>query len=121
VRATGNRDRTLVDEMLRHLGLLAQEVAAGRGHLVESTEARYATEHATELLAEAAEKASHEFKSANVAIPWSGLRKLRREVAHPYDTGASAVDVDQLWRFARDDAPRLARALRRAKFPEGPG
>jgi uncharacterized protein with HEPN domain len=110
------RDRFLVDEMLRHLEVVALEVRGGRDRLETSAEARYALEHATEMLAEAAEKTSRPFKTTNSRIPWKGLRKFRHDVAHPYDTGAAPITIEQLWRFARNDAPRINRQLRTAKF-----
>jgi uncharacterized protein with HEPN domain len=117
MRAAEERDRFLVDEMLQHLAVVALAVKEGRDQLDSSRTARYALEHATELLAEAGEKTSRQFKSANTEIPWEVLRKFRHDVAHPYDLGASRVDKDQMWRFARDDAPRIERRLRRARFP----
>jgi uncharacterized protein with HEPN domain len=108
------RDRFLVDEMLRHLAVVEMVTREGRTHLESSTTSRYALEHATELLGEAGETVSRPFKTANPAIPWDDLRKFRAEVAHPYDRDASRVAVDQLWTFARGDAPRIARQLRRA-------
>jgi len=120
VREVEQRDRFLVDEMLRHLEVVALEVKGGRDRLETETEPRYALEHATELLAEAAEKTSQPFKTANPALPWRGLRKFRHDVAHPYDTGAAAITLEQLWRFARDDAPRITRRLRHAKFSSIP-
>ena len=110
------RDRFLVDEMLRHLEVVAFEVRGGRDRVETALEARYALEHATEMLAEAAEKTSRPFKTANPDVPWKGLRLFRHDVAHPYDTGAAPITLDQLWRFARNDAPRIARRLRAADF-----
>ncbi|MGP8073177.1 MAG: DUF86 domain-containing protein [Thermoplasmata archaeon] len=120
MREAEQRDRFLVDEMLRHLEVVALGVRGGRDRLETSPEARYALEHATEMLAEAAEKTSRPFKSANVEIPWKGLRKFRHDVAHPYDMGAAPITLDQLWRFARNDAPRIARRLRTAEFLSAP-
>jgi uncharacterized protein with HEPN domain len=113
----GSRDRYLVDEMLRHLTVLAMGVKGGKANLAKDPTIRYAAEHATELLAEAAEKVSQPFKTANPKVPWKGLRALRRGVAHPYDTGAESVNIDQLWKFIRDDAPKISAALRVAIFP----
>jgi uncharacterized protein with HEPN domain len=103
--------------MLGHAEVLATIVRNGKAALASDTTARYAAEHATELLAEAAEKTSHAFKAANSDVPWDRLRPLRHDVAHPYDRGAEPVNVDQLWRFATRDAPRISRRLRGAKFP----
>jgi uncharacterized protein with HEPN domain len=119
MKGTEQRDRFLVDEMLRHLGVVALELRRGRDRVETDPEVRYALEHAAELLAEAAEKTSRSFKTANSEIPWTALRKFRHDVAHPYDAGASAVTADQLWRFARDDAPGLARRLKAATFRKG--
>jgi len=113
-----SRDRFLVDEMLRHLNVLAAGVREGKANLAEDPTTRYAVEHATELLAEAAEKVSQPLKTANPKVPWKELRPLRKRVAHPYDSGAEAVNVDQLWLFIRNDAPKIARALGKAKFPD---
>lgn len=110
------RDRYLVDEMLRHLEVLAEVVRGGKPALASNAVTRYAAAHAIELVAEAAEKVSRSFKNANPSVPWNELRPLRREVAHPYDVGAESVNVDQLWRFATADAVRISRRLRDATF-----
>ncbi|MGA8710946.1 MAG: HepT-like ribonuclease domain-containing protein [Thermoplasmata archaeon] len=111
------RDQFLVSEMVAHSEVLATVVQKGRDSLESDRLDRYAAEHATELLAEAAEKVSHAFKKANPKVPWDRLRPLRREVAHPYDTGASGVVVERLWQFVTKDAPRISRQLRKARFP----
>jgi uncharacterized protein with HEPN domain len=113
-----SRDRFLVDEMLRHLSVLAAGVKEGKANFAKDPMTRYAVEHAAELLAEAAEKVGQAFKTANPKVPWKELRPLRRGVAHPYDLGAEPVNVDQLWRFIRDDAPPIAKALGNARFPD---
>jgi len=117
MKESEQRDRFLVDEMLRHLDVVGLELRRGRDRIETDPEVRYALEHATELLAEAAEKTSRPFKSANSEIAWKALQKFRHDVAHPYDAGAMSVTAQQLWRFARDDAPAIARHLRKAKFP----
>ena len=117
MKESEQRDRFLVDEMLRHLAVIEANVRGGKERLESDSTARYAVEHATELLAEAAEKVRSSFKGANPSVPWKGLRDVRRGIAHPYDTGARRTAIDELWRFARDEAPQIARHLRRAKFP----
>ena len=119
VKESEQRDRFLVDEMLRHLDVVGLELRKGRDRIETDAEVRYALEHATELLAEAAEKTSRLFKSANPEIAWKALRKFRHDVAHPYDAGAMSVTAQQLWKFARDDAPAIAQRLKRAAFPKG--
>lgn len=118
MKESEQRDRFLVDEMLRHAEVLASVVRRGKDSLTTEPTDRYAAEHAVELFAEAAKKLSKPFRTANPKIPWDALRRFRRDVAHPYDKGESAVQVDQLWEFASVDAPRLSRYLRSAKFAD---
>ncbi len=120
MREAERRDRFLADEMLQHLDVVALSVKAGRARLATDPEPRYALEHAIEMLSEAGEKTSRAFKTANPGIPWRALRQFRHDVVHPYDVGASRIEIDQLWRFAVRDAPRLARRLRTARFPADP-
>jgi uncharacterized protein with HEPN domain len=111
------RDRFLVTEMLRHLGVIAMVAASGKESLAKDPSQRYALEHACELLAEAAKHTSREFRSLNSSVSWRALRALRTAVAHPYDLGASPVQMERLWHFVVEEGPRLKRQLERAKFP----
>lgn len=112
-----SRDRFLCEEMLRHLSMIEGGAKVGRMGLQTDITTRYAVEHATELLAEAAKRTSAVFKAENPGVPWRALSHLRVEVAHPCDVGGEPINVDRLWRFLRDEAPAIARRLRRAKFP----
>jgi uncharacterized protein with HEPN domain len=104
--------------MANHADVIAVNVRKGRDAFEVDATTRYAVEHAAELFAEAAEKVSRQFKSANPGVPWDRLRELRRVLAHPYDKGEGPTSVDQLWRFARDDLPKITRALHRPRFPK---
>jgi uncharacterized protein with HEPN domain len=104
--------------MVHHLDLIATIVKHGKARLRTEREPRYALEHAVELVAEAAEKTRCAFKTANPSVPWVQLRRFRAEVAHPYDIGEAPVDLELLWRFARDEAPAIMRRLRRPVFPK---
>jgi uncharacterized protein with HEPN domain len=103
--------------MTRHLSVIADVARGGRESLESSTTQRYALEHASELLAEAAKHTSREFRTLNPDIAWSSFPQLRSAVAHPYDEGASRVKLERLWRFAIEDGPRLGRQLGRVKYP----
>lgn len=111
-----DRDRFLVEQMLRHLGLVESVAKQGRAKLESDALTRYGLEHAIELMAEAAKHASGPLKSANTNVPWTALRNLRSVVAHPYDVGSEEVKLGRLWRFAVEEAPKLARQLKRVKF-----
>ncbi len=117
MKAFATRDRYLVDEMLTHAELIAVNVKRGRDAFETDPTIRYAVEHATELIAEAAEKTSRGFKTANPLVPWDLLREQCRVSAHPYDVGAAPQNVEKLWRFARDDVPAIVRRLRKATLP----
>jgi len=118
VKGGPRRDRYLVDQMLTHAEVIAVNVRKGRDEFETDPTTRYAVEHAAELFAEAGEKTGRAFKTANPTVPWDRLRELRRILAHPYDVGAAPTHLEQTWRFARDDAPAIARKLRGSKFPK---
>jgi uncharacterized protein with HEPN domain len=121
LKGNAQRDRFLVSQILEHAEILAAIARKGKATLGSDDVSRYAAEHATELIAEAAEKVSQDFKNANAKIPWDQLRPLRHDVAHPYDLGAEPVNIDQLWLFVTRDAPRIARYLRGSRFPSERG
>lgn len=114
------RDRFLVDEMLRPTAVIGRVVRSGRYQAETDARDRYAIEHATELFLEAMKKVSERFREANPSTPWRSFLDLRRIIAHPYDEGAEPEAFDELWRFASADVPRIAQRLKRAKFPEAP-
>jgi uncharacterized protein with HEPN domain len=114
LKESARRDRFLVGEMLRHADVLVSIAKRGKATLEGDTTLRYAAEHATELIAEAAGKVSSAYKGATPGIPWDSLRPLRRLVAHPYDIDSKPVEVDQLWKFATKDVPSIAKRLRRS-------
>jgi uncharacterized protein with HEPN domain len=108
------RDRILIDEMLRHAEVIASVVAEGKARFTDpgNVRSRYTVEHATELIAEAAEKVSTGFKGRNSNVPWDSFRPLRKAVAHPYDIGSEPPNVDETWRFAQHDLPPIVRRLK---------
>lgn len=111
-----DRDRFMVEEMLRHLDLVQSIAKQGRAKVASDSLTRYGLEHAIELIAEAAKHTGGSFRSANPEVPWTDLRNVRRLVAHPYDVGSEEVNVGRLWRFAAEEAPKLTGQLKRVKF-----
>lgn len=118
MKDSARRDRFLVQEMLRHAEVIAAGAGKGRSVFDKDASTRYAMEHAIELFAEAAEKLSSAFERANPSVPWRGLRPLRRDVAHPYDSGRPPIAPGRVWRFAAEEIPRIVIKLRRAVYPE---
>ncbi len=113
------RDRFLADEINAHLRVISRIVRRGKARFSspEGEESRYAARQAVKLIAEAAEKLSGAFERANAKVPWERFRPFRRRTAHPDDLGAGSVEIDEVWRFMVNEAPRLQRALTRPVFP----
>jgi uncharacterized protein with HEPN domain len=62
---------------------------------------------------ESAEKLSAGFKNRNSRIDWSFLSRLRNQgLVHEYQD----VNLEDIWKFAHDQLPRLRRALDRLDF-----
>lgn len=104
--------------MARYAAAIDQIAQRGRDEFFDRGELRNraAIEHYLELLGEASGAVGHAVRNANPAIPWSTLARFRFDTAHPYDDNANPVNYEEVWRFACNDLPRIARQLRRVKF-----
>ena len=113
------RDKYLAHELAAHFSVMERIVAKGRVHFLseEGVELRYAAQHAIAMTAEALHRLGSSFKSANPALALD-FRRFRAEVMHPYDVGSREVTALELWEFMVEDAPKMKRALGRAKFPK---
>ena len=116
-----SRARRLVEDMLRYAGAIESVVHRGREEFFDPKEVRNraTVEHYLELLGEASGAIGRSMRSANPGVPWSALARFRFDSAHPYDDEAKPVHYDEVWRFASDDLPHIARRLRGVKFPKG--
>jgi len=56
-----------------------------------------------EMMGEAANRVSPEYKSCYSSIPWSQIIGLRNRLIHGYD----AVDMDIIWQILKQDLPIL--------------
>ncbi len=119
MKMTPDRERRFLDDMLRYSTGIAQIVRRGRDEFLDAADVRnrVTIEHFLELLGGASEAIGQSFRKSNPGIPWPALRRFRFDSAHPYDDAASPVNYDEIWRFAANDLPRIARRLRRAKLP----
>jgi uncharacterized protein with HEPN domain len=113
---TLSRDRYLVDEMKLHLDHIREVAAEGKEAIEQDWGLRAKLDHSIEQLAEAAEKMSNAFKTANPGIDWKSLRRLRRGIAHSYDLEPTPVVLDEMMHFAGDVAEKMSRRLSRPRF-----
>jgi len=60
-----------------------------------------------EIIGEAANRVSSEYKFSHSSIPWSQIVSLRNRLIHGYD----AVDMDILWQILKKDLPILIEEL----------
>ncbi len=68
---------------------------------------RLALERAVEIVGEAAKSVSAETKGTLPQIPWRDMARTRDFFAHQY----FKIDVEILWRIARENLPELISAL----------
>lgn len=60
------------------------------------------------IIGEVAKLLSEQFKKANASIPWSAMARMRDKLVHHY----RGVDLQQIWRAADADIPKLIEFLR---------
>lgn len=61
-----------------------------------------------EIIGEAANKLTKEFRAKHNVIPWDQVIRMRDRVIHNY----RAVDLDIVWEVAKNGSPSLAKYLR---------
>jgi uncharacterized protein with HEPN domain len=67
-----------------------------------------------EIIGEATKRLSEEFRNSHPEIPWRSMAGMRDVVIHGYDH----VDLDEVWRVAEADIPRLIAMLEPLVPPE---
>ena len=67
-----------------------------------------------EIIGEAAGRVSASFQERHPAIPWSRMIGMRNRMIHTYD----AVDLDIVWRTARERIPELLALIEPLVPPE---
>ena len=108
--------RRLVDDMVQYAQAIAHWVGKGHTAFLDSETGSQATiERQFERFEEAANALGAAFRKANPHIPWEPIFEIRNDLSH---RNQRSYDPENLWKFARDDFPKIARKLRRAVFPE---
>jgi len=100
-------DATLLD-ILKACRLAASFLGgADRAAFRSDPKTQAAVVHELLILGEAVKRLSPEFTKSVPGIPWTAIAGMRDKLIHHYD----AVDVDQVWKAASVDVPRLLRTL----------
>ena len=101
------RDFLLFADVLEAVEHLATLVADGREAFDTDWIRQRATERLLEIIGEASNAISDEFKSDHPDVPWRHVVSLRHLLAHHYHR----VDSDQIWTIATVSVPALAQEL----------
>jgi uncharacterized protein with HEPN domain len=86
---------------------LADAVAVGHDEFVTTPLRVRAAERLLEIIGEASNQLSDEFRASHPDVPWSDVVALRVLLAHHYHR----IDVEQVWTIATVSVPDLVRSI----------
>ena len=110
-----SRDRLRVTAMIQAAEEAKRDAEGGKEMFVEPGMPQKAVLLDLIHFTESAEKASSGFKKGNSRIPWERLSGLRnRGLVHDY----MEVDLEDIWRFVKQELPRIRRQLDRVRYPD---
>jgi len=113
--ASSDRDHLRIVQMLEAAEEAIRDAACGHAEFVSDRRSRSVVLLDLIHLTESADKLSVAFKKLNPGIDWRRLSELRnRGLVHEYPD----VDIEDIWRFVREELPRLKRRLGRVSFRE---
>jgi uncharacterized protein with HEPN domain len=102
------RDDERAADILDAADEIAEIIDPGRDAWDKDRIRQLAVERLLEIIGEAANSLSEEFRLRHPGIPWRDIVGLRVVLAHHYHR----VDPAQVWVIAATEVPRLARDLR---------
>jgi uncharacterized protein with HEPN domain len=105
------RDDERVADILDAAREIGEVIELGRDAWDKDRIRQLAVERLLEIIGEAANSLSEEYRAQHPAIPWRDIIGLRVVLAHHYHR----VDPAQVWAIAATEVPRLVQSLR----PEG--
>jgi uncharacterized protein with HEPN domain len=100
-------DDLRIADVLEAAEQLATLVADGRRAFDEDWMRQRAAERLLEIIGEASNAISDEFKGDHADVPWRHVVNLRHLLAHHYHR----VDIDQIWTIATIHVPAMAEQL----------
>jgi uncharacterized protein with HEPN domain len=105
------RDDERVADILDAATQIAEIVELGRDVWDKDRIRQLAVERLLEIIGEAANSLSEDFRSQYLGIPWGDIIGLRVVLAHHYHR----VDPGQVWVIAAIEVPRLVQDIRPAR------
>ena len=105
------RDDERVADILEAASQISELIELGHDAWDKDRIRQLATERLLEIIGEAANTLSEEFRARHPGIPWRDIIGLRIVLAHHYHR----VDPGQVWIIATTEVPRLIQDL----HPEG--
>ncbi len=100
-------DDLRIADVLEAAAQLDALVAEGREAFNSDSIRQRAAERLLEIIGEASNAMSDEFKAEHPDVAWRHVVNLRHPLAHHYHR----VDIDQIWTIATVSVPALATAL----------
>lgn len=102
------RDDERVADILDAADEVAEIIGLGRDAWDKDRIRQLAAERLLEIIGEAANSLTEDFRSQHPGVPWRDIIGLRIVLAHHYHR----VDPGQVWVIAATEVPRLASNLR---------
>jgi uncharacterized protein with HEPN domain len=96
-------DDLRLDDIREAADRLAEIVGGGRDEFDRGWARQRATERLIEIIGEASNAWSEQYRSTRPSVPWRHIINLRHLLAHHYHR----VDMEQLWTIATIEIPRL--------------
>ena len=100
-------DDERVADILEAAGEQAMVIEVGRHDFLSSVLHIRASERLLEIIGEASNSLSDDFKAAHTDVAWRDVAALRILLAHHYHR----IDLDQVWEIAAVSVPELVRHL----------
>ncbi len=103
--------RDYVEDMLEATDKVAAFISGmTEAQFLADERTQFAVVRALEILGEASKKIPASFKATHSEIPWREVAGMRDKLVHDY----FGVNAAVVWRTAKEDAPAIARGLRKA-------
>ena len=103
-----SRDSATILDILKAARLVVEfKAGMNKKTFLDDLKTQSAILHQLLILGEATKRLSQEFRTQHRQIPWAQIAGMRNKLIHEYED----VDLEEVWKTARSDIPRLIRLL----------